>query len=105
MNDVGVENVFVRQLIVKAKKEDVFIGVSTLENSQNLMPAFAKAKAMGIKTIALTGGKSNAVQSKDENVDHWFLVESNNIHHIQEVHLPTYHILWDLVHTLLTDNN
>jgi D-sedoheptulose 7-phosphate isomerase len=103
MNDVGVENVFVRQLIAKGKKEDVFIGISTNENSNNLMPAFAKAKVMGMNTIALTGGDSRAMLSKDENVDHWFVIESNNIHQIQEVHLPIYHILWDLVHTLLAD--
>jgi D-sedoheptulose 7-phosphate isomerase len=51
----GVENVFIHQLISKGKKEDAFISISTSGNSKNLIAAFAKAKSMGMKTIALAG--------------------------------------------------
>ena len=36
-------------------------------------------------------------------VDHCLVVPSASIHHIQECHVAAYHILWDLVHTLLAD--
>ena len=31
------------------------------------------------------------------------MVETDSIHRVQEVHVACYHILWDLVHTLLAD--
>jgi len=31
-------------------------------------------------------------------------VPSDSIHRIQECHLACYHILWDLVHSLLADS-
>jgi D-sedoheptulose 7-phosphate isomerase len=38
------------------------------------------------------------------DVDHCLVVSSNSIHRIQETHLAIYHILWDLVHTLLAED-
>ena len=38
-----------------------------------------------------------------EAVDHLLVVETDSIHRVQEVHVACYHILWDLVHTLLAD--
>jgi len=37
-------------------------------------------------------------------VDYCLLVETDSIHRVQEVHVATYHILWDLVHTILADD-
>ena len=37
-------------------------------------------------------------------VDHCLVVPSTSIHRIQESHVAAYHILWDLVHTLLADD-
>ena len=34
-------------------------------------------------------------------IDHCLVVETDSIHRIQECHVAIYHILWDLVHTLL----
>ncbi len=36
-------------------------------------------------------------------VDHCLVVPTISIHRIQECHVAAYHILWDLVHTLLAD--
>jgi D-sedoheptulose 7-phosphate isomerase len=36
-------------------------------------------------------------------LDHCLVVPSDSIHRIQETHVAIYHILWDLVHTLLAD--
>ena len=101
-NDLGFDHVFVRQLIAHARKGDALIGISTSGNSQNLIAAFAKAKDMGIATIGLTGGDGGRMQSAG-TVDHCLVVPSTSIHRIQESHVAAYHILWDLVHTLLAD--
>jgi D-sedoheptulose 7-phosphate isomerase len=102
-NDVGFEHVFVRQLVAHADRGDGVIGVSTSGNSPDLTAAFAKAKEMSLVTIGLAGGDGGAMR-RSGTVDHCLVVPSNSIHRIQECHVAAYHILWDLVHTLLADD-
>lgn len=102
-NDVGTQQVFVRQLEAHGRAEDGLIGFSTSGNSANLLAAFAKAKQRGLCTLALAGGDGGDMKSSGL-VDHCLVVETDSIHRVQEVHVATYHILWDLVHTLLADS-
>ena len=102
-NDVGFDHVFVRQVIAQGKAGDGLIGISTSGNSANLISAFAKAKEMGIATIGLAGGEGGKMKSSGY-VDHLLVVPTSSIHRIQECHVAAYHILWDLVHTLLADD-
>lgn len=102
-NDLGFDHVFVRQIIAQGRQGDGLIGISTSGNSKNLIAAFAKAKEMGITTIGLTGGDGGRMKSSGV-VDHCLVVPSTSIHRIQECHVAAYHILWDLVHTLLADD-
>lgn len=101
-NDVGIAQVFVRQLIAQARKGDALIGLSTSGNSENLMLAFAKAREMGLVSFGLCGHDGGQM-ARSGLIDHCLVVESDSIHRIQETHVATYHILWDLVHTLLAD--
>jgi D-sedoheptulose 7-phosphate isomerase len=102
-NDLGFEHVFVRQVVAQARPGDGLIGISTSGNSNNLIAAFAKAKEMGLVTIGLAGGDGGRMKSSGV-VDHCLIVPSSSIHRIQECHVIAYHILWDLVHTLLADD-
>jgi D-sedoheptulose 7-phosphate isomerase len=102
-NDVGFDHVFVRQVIAQGRAGDGLIGISTSGNSVNLISAFAKAKEMGIATIGLAGGEGGKMASSGF-VDHCLIVPTTSIHRIQECHVVAYHILWDLVHTLLADD-
>jgi D-sedoheptulose 7-phosphate isomerase len=102
-NDVGFEQVFVRQVIAQARTGDGLIGISTSGNSANLIAAFAKAKEMGLATLGLTGGDGGKMRTSGV-VDHCLVVPTTSIHRIQECHVAAYHILWDLVHTLLADD-
>jgi D-sedoheptulose 7-phosphate isomerase len=102
-NDVGVRHVFVRQLIALARHGDALIAVSTSGNSENLLAAAAQARTMGLLTIALSGGDGGAL-ARSADVDHCLTVDSTSIHRVQETHVAVYHILWDLVHTLLADS-
>jgi D-sedoheptulose 7-phosphate isomerase len=102
-NDVGFEHVFVRQIIAQAKAGDGLIGISTSGNSSNLIAAFAKAKEMGLVTIGLTGGDGGKMKSAGV-CDYCLVVPTASIHRIQECHVAAYHILWDLVHTILANH-
>jgi len=102
-NDVGFEHIFVRQLIAQARAGDALIGISTSGNSSNLIAAFAKAKEMELVTIGLAGGDGGRMKSGGV-CDHCLVVPTTSIHRIQECHVAAYHILWDLVHTLLADD-
>lgn len=100
-NDLGIEHVFVRQLLAQARRGDGLIGVSTSGNSANLLAAFATAREMGVATLGLAGHDGGAMARA--GLDHCLVVESDSIHRVQETHVVIYHVLWDLVHTLLAD--
>jgi D-sedoheptulose 7-phosphate isomerase len=101
-NDLGFEHAYVRQLVAHARAGDAVIGVSTSGNAANLNAAFAKAKDMRLVTIGLAGGDGGKMRGSGQ-VDHCLVVPSTSIHRVQECHVAAYHILWDLVHTLLAD--
>lgn len=101
-NDVGVAHVFVRQLQAHGQAGDGVIGFSTSGNSDNLLGGFRKARELGMTTLGLAGGNGGEMR-RSGLVDHLLVVDSESIHRVQEVHVACYHILWDLVHTLLAD--
>jgi D-sedoheptulose 7-phosphate isomerase len=102
-NDVGFEHVFVRQILAQGRAGDGLVGISTSGNSTNIIAAFAKAKEMGIVTIGLAGGDGGRMKTSGV-VDYCLVVPTSSIHRTQECHVTAYHILWDLVHTLLADD-
>lgn len=102
-NDVGFGHIFLRQLIALARRGDGLIGFSTSGSSENLLAAFAKAKELGLVTIGLAGHDGGKM-ARSAELDHCLIVASDSIHRIQETHLTIYHILWDLVHTLLAED-
>jgi len=101
-NDVGFAHIYVRQIIAQGKKGDAVIGISTSGNSENLLNAFGKAKELGLVTIGLAGGTGGNMKTSP-SVDYCLVAPSDSIHRVQECHVIIYHILWDLVHTLLAD--
>lgn len=100
-NDVGHEQVFARQLQAHGRRGDGLIGVSTSGNSANLLAAFAVARDMGVATFGLAGHDGGEMARA--GLDHCLVVPSASIHRVQETHVAIYHVLWDLVHTLLAD--
>lgn len=98
-NDVGIDEVFLRQVDSLGRPEDILFGISTSGNASNLLAAFKHAKRMGICCIALLGGDGGRI-ALDASIDHCLTVDSDSIHRIQECHVLSYHILWDLVHSI-----
>lgn len=101
-NDVGVDHIFSRQVEALGRAGDGLIGFSTSGNSKNLLEAFQKAKRMGMMTFGMAGGDGGEMIAS-KIIDHCLVVKTDSIHRVQESHVTTYHIIWDLVHTLLAD--
>ncbi len=88
INDVDGYGVFAQQLLGFGRPGDVFLGISTSGNSQNIMNAVAVAKALGIKIIGLTGAKGGELAAA---ADVAVRVPETETYMIQELHLPVYH--------------
>jgi D-sedoheptulose 7-phosphate isomerase len=93
-NDYGYDQVFSRQLEGLGTKGDVFMGITTSGNSENILKAFEVAKEKGITTIVLTGKSGGAAK---EMADFEFTVDSDYTPHIQECHIMFLHLLCSLV--------
>lgn len=90
MNDMDPKFVFAQLTYALGVRGDVLIPISTSGNSENIYFAALVAKAIGIKTVALsgeTGGKLNDI------CDVCIKVPEKETYKVQELHLPTYHFL------------
>jgi D-sedoheptulose 7-phosphate isomerase len=102
-NDVGFEDIFTRQVIALGTEGDILLGISTSGNSRNLVHAFATARRMRMIAMGFAGndgGQMAAMRSKGL-LDFCLTVPAPSIHRIQETHVTLYHVMWDLVHTIL----
>jgi D-sedoheptulose 7-phosphate isomerase len=101
-NDIGMAHIFARQLEAHGRAGDGLVGFSTSGNSANLLNAYRKARELGLTTLGFAGGDGGEMRAS-RLLDHCLVVDTDSIHRVQEVHVACYHILWDLVHTLLAD--
>lgn len=93
-NDVDPSMVYAQMVYGYAKENDLFIGLSTSGNSQNVVNAAELAKALGVKTIALTGqNKSKLSEVCTITIN----VPETDTYKIQELHLPVYHYICAIV--------
>ena len=93
-NDFGFENVFSRQLKALGNEGDVFIGLSTSGNSQNIIDALNVCKEKNILTIVLTGSSGGKMK---DMADICLKVPSDDTPRIQEVHILIAHIICGIV--------
>jgi len=93
-NDYGYEYVFSRQLEGLGNEGDVFIGISTSGNSQNIINAINKAKEKNIKIITLTGKDGGRMKELgDINI----IIPSNDTPRIQEMHIMVLHMICQII--------
>ena len=81
---------YAQQVNGYGNRGDVFLGISTSGNAENVMYAAVTARAKGMKIIGLTGrdgGKLGAF------ADISIVVPKQETYQIQELHLPVYHAL------------
>jgi len=98
-NDVGVEVVFLRQLLAHARPDDVAIGLSTSGSSKNVVIALEAARKRGLLTVALVGSDIGDIR-RNVLADHIVGVPPAYIPRIQEVHASIYHTILDTLYDL-----
>lgn len=87
-NDVDPDLIFAQQVYGYGRPGDVLMGISTSGNSPNVLYALHTARALGIRTIGVTGqsgGKMAAI------ADVTIRVPETHTAEIQERHLAIYH--------------
>ncbi len=97
-NDYAFAEVFVKQVKALGRPGDVAWGISTSGSSLNVVLALEEARALGLRTMALSGGDGGPVAGQAEAA---IVVPSRNTPRIQEMHILVGHVLCDLVDFLL----
>ena len=90
VNDVDPEYFYAQLVQGYGRKEDVLLCISTSGNSKNVVRAAQMAKALGIRSFALTGSRACRL---DELCDVVIKVPETETFKVQELHLPVYHFL------------
>ena len=89
-NDLDPDYVFAQQVYGYGKENDLLIAISTSGKSKNVLKAVEVANCIGVKTLALTGGKGGKIK---EMATVTITAPSSETYKIQEYHLPIYHYL------------
>ncbi|MBX7246908.1 MAG: D-sedoheptulose 7-phosphate isomerase [Candidatus Sumerlaeaceae bacterium] len=97
-NDYDYDHVFIRQLEAFTRAGDVVIGISTSGISPNVLAALEKARALGAKTIGLTGRKGGSMPAM---CDVCVVVPSESTARIQETHITILHIWCEIIESRL----
>ena len=89
-NDVDGMLSYAQQVNGYGKPGDVFLGISTSGNAENVMYAAVTAKAKGMQVVGLTGKDGGKLAGI---ADAAVIVPEMETYKIQELHLPVYHAL------------
>ena len=90
INDLGGDFVFAQQVTGYGKEGDVLLGMSSSGNSKDVLYALIIARAMGLKTIGMTGGPGGKMRKE---CDVLINVPESSTHLVQELHMPVYHAI------------
>jgi D-sedoheptulose 7-phosphate isomerase len=101
-NDKDYARIFVDQIELHGKPGDMVLAISTSGNSPNLIYALEAAKRKEILTIAFSGKDGGRLAGAAE---YCFTVPSYSTHRIQESHVTLLHILWDLIHVSMGEED
>jgi D-sedoheptulose 7-phosphate isomerase len=101
-NDKDFARVFVDQIELWGQPDDMALAISTSGQSPNLIYALESARAKGMLTIAFSGKDGGRLP---DAADYCFTVPSFSIHRIQESHVALLHILWDLTHVAMGEED
>ena len=94
--------IFVNQLRLLGQRDDMALAISTSGKSPNLIYALQAARERGMMTIALSGKDGGRLP---EVAEYCFTVPSFSIHRIQEVHATMIHVLWDMIHVAIGEED
>ncbi len=93
-NDYSYADVFERQVRALGKTGDIFWGISTSGNSENVIKAANAAKQIGMIIIGFVGQTGGKLK---EIADLCFCANHTRTNRIQEAHTLAYHIVCELM--------
>ena len=99
-NDYGYEEVFARQVEALAVAGDVLIAISTSGKSPSVVKAADQARALGCRTIALTGCSGEPLTS---HCDLAVVVPSDRTSRVQEAHITIGHLWCEILDKVLAE--
>ena len=88
-NDFGYDQIFGRTVEAFGRPGDVLLAISTSGKSPNIIEACKRAKAAGMKIIALSGKEGLPLK---DLADVAFVIPSHMCERIQEMHIKLIHI-------------
>lgn len=89
-NDFGFETIFARGVAALGNPGDLFIGLTTSGNSQNLVKAFHQAQEKDLKTVAFLGKDGGALKGVADL--ELIITGFKTSDRIQEAHMTAIHI-------------
>jgi D-sedoheptulose 7-phosphate isomerase len=93
----GVAAIFSHQIRCLADPADIALGISVDGDSAAVLAGLEAAAELGLLTIALAGGDGGRIAASAA-VDHLLVAASSDPRVVKELHVTTYHVLWELVH-------
>ncbi|MBL8995929.1 MAG: SIS domain-containing protein [Gemmatimonadales bacterium] len=93
-NDFSFEQVFSRQVEALGRAGDLLVVHTTSGNSPNCLRAVEAARALGMRTLALTARDGGAIRGM---VDCCLVVPTDRTDRAQELHLAIQHAICDAV--------
>lgn len=101
-NDYGFDYIFSKGVEAFGKKGDMFIGISTSGNSQNVINAMKLAKEYGLITVGILGKDGG----KLKGMCHYeFIVGGETSDRIQEIQMAILHIIIEGVERIMFPEN
>ncbi|MGL6064611.1 MAG: D-sedoheptulose 7-phosphate isomerase [Fusobacteriaceae bacterium] len=101
-NDYGFNYIFSRGVEAYGKAGDMFIGISTSGNSQNIIEAVKAAQKIGMKTLVLLGKDGGKLKG---TCDYEFVIDGETSDRIQEIHMAILHIIIEGVEKIMFPEN
>lgn len=101
-NDSDFSQTFAEQLRLFGKKGDIALGISTSGMSANVNYGLQAAREMGMLTVGFSGKDGGRTR---DIAEYCLTVPSFSIHRIQEVHTTLLHVMWDMIHVSLGEED
>lgn len=101
-NDTDFSRIFSDQVKLLGDRGDMALGITTSGHSANVIYGLQTARDRGLLTLGFAGMDGGEIPGA---VDYSFVVPSFSIHRIQETHVALLHVVWDLVHLALGEED
>ncbi len=96
----GMTEIFAHQIRQIGEPGDIALGISADGNCPSVLAGLAVASEAGLLTVALVGRDGGDIAASSA-AEHLLTARSADLRIIKEIHVTTYHLLWELVHVFI----